>query len=192
MEATGQKIIDAAIEVFNIDLSANLEAVAEQAGVTRRTLHRYFKDRTELMEACQAEMQGKCRTAMMAAINSSTDPLVQLENTLYAGINCGSKYAFLDKLQQHPPYRQMPDVPEGEFDEVKKRWFAIIAELQKQDTISAELTPAWIFVLFGSMVTTTINALNSGNVARNDIKRFAWFSFSRSLGIVLPSDTHTA
>jgi len=192
MEATGQKIIDAAIEVFNIDLSANLEAVAEQAGVTRRTLHRYFKDRAELMEACQAEMQGKCRTAMMAAINSSTDPLVQLENTLYAGINCGSKYAFLDKLQQHPPYRQMPDAPEGEFDEVKKRWFAIIAELQKQDTISAELTPAWIFVLFGSMVTTTINALNSGNVARNDIKRFAWFSFSRSLGIVLPSDTHTA
>jgi hypothetical protein len=80
----------------------------------------------------------------------------------------------------------MPDVPEGEFDDVKKHWFAIIAQLQQQGTISAELTPAWIFVLFGSMVTTTINALNSGNVARNDIKRFAWFSFSRSIGIAIP------
>jgi AcrR family transcriptional regulator len=189
MESTDQKIIDAAIEVFNVDLSANLEAVAEQAGVTRRTVHRYFKDRTELMEACQVEMQGKCRTAMMAAINSSTDPLAQLEQTLYAGIDCGSKYAFLDKLQQHPPYRQMPDVPKGESDDVKKRWFAIVAQLQKQGTISAELTPAWIFGLFGSMVTTTINALNSGNVARNDIKRFAWFSFSRSVGIAVAAES---
>lgn len=189
MEATGQNIIDAAIEVFNTDLSANLEVVAEHAGVTRRTLHRYFKDRAQLMEACRAEMQGKCRITMMAAINSSTDPLVQLEQSLYAGINCGSKYAFLDKLQQHPPYRQMPDEPEGEFDDVKKHWFAIIAQLQKQGTISAELTPSWIFTLFGSMVTSTINALGSGNVARNDIKRFAWFSFSRSVGITVPANS---
>ncbi|WP_342644662.1 TetR/AcrR family transcriptional regulator [Mucilaginibacter sp. CSA2-8R] len=183
MEATEQKIVNAAIEVFNTDLSANLELVAEQAGVTRRTLHRYFKDRTQLMDACQTEMQYKCRTAMMAAINTSTDPLVQLENMLYAGIDCGSKYAFLDKLQQHPPYRQMPDGDEGEFDAVKKHWFAIVGKLQKAGIISTELTPAWIFVLFGGMVTTTINALNSGNVARNDIKHFAWFSFSRSVGI---------
>jgi AcrR family transcriptional regulator len=190
MEATEQKIVDAAIETFNIDLSANLELVAEQAGVTRRTLHRYFKDRSQLMEACQTEMQGKCRIAMMTAINSSRDPLTQLEHSLYAGIDCGSKYAFLDKLQQHPPYRQMPDAPEGKLDDVKQQWFAIIAQLQKQGTISAELTPAWIFVLFGSMVTTTINALNSGNVARNDIKRFAWFSFSRSLGIAVPAEQH--
>lgn len=189
METTELKIIDAAIEVFNIDLSANLETVADYAGVTRRTLHRYFKDRAELMKACQAEMQGKCRTAMMAAINSHTNPLKQLENMLYAGINCGSKYAFLDKLQQHPPYRQMPDAPEGEFDDVKKRWFTIVAQLQTEGTISAELTTAWIFVLFGSMVTTTINALNSGNVARNDIKRFAWFSFSRSLGIAVSAES---
>lgn len=183
MEATQQKIIDAAIEVFNVDLSANLEVVADHAQVTRRTLHRYFKDRAQLMEACQTEMQGKCRSAMMAAIKSSTDPLAQLEQILYAGIDCGSKYAFLDKLQQHPPYRQMPDTPEGEFDEIKKHWFAIVTGLQKTGIISAELTPAWIFVLFGGMVTTTINALSSGNVARNDIKRFAWFSFSRSIGI---------
>lgn len=184
MDATESKIVDSAITVFNDDLSATLETVAEKAGISRRTLHRYFKDRAELMEACKTEMQGKCKAAMTAAYNSSTNPVKQLENMLYAGVDCGRKYAFLDKIYQRQSYQQMPEVQAGEsMDDVKAKWFGLVALLQKQKIITHELTAAWIFVLFGSMITTTINALSSGNVAPNDIKKFAWYSFSRSIGI---------
>src|SRR5688572_26757209 len=99
MEVTRQKIVDAAIYIFNEDHSASLETVAEKAGVTRRTLHRYFKDRPHLLESCTADMVASCKAAMAAAYASSPDPVKQLEQMLYAGIACGSKYAFLHKLQ---------------------------------------------------------------------------------------------
>ncbi|MEJ7658919.1 MAG: helix-turn-helix domain-containing protein [Hymenobacter sp.] len=49
MPDTQQHIVEAAIRVFNEDYSAPLEKVAERAGVTRRTLHRHFAGRDELL-----------------------------------------------------------------------------------------------------------------------------------------------
>ena len=47
--STEQIIVEAAILVLNEDYSAPLEKVAERAGITRRTLHRYFTGREELL-----------------------------------------------------------------------------------------------------------------------------------------------
>lgn len=184
MEVTQQKIIDAAIVTFNDDLSAPLETVADQAGVTRRTLHRYFGDRAQLLDACKAEMQERCQAAMTAAYRSSNDPLRQLELMLYAGIDCGYKYAFLKKLHRRTRYPDVPENAEGiEYDTIMGKWRALVASLQQQDIISRQLTIPWIFALFDGMINSTIDALRSGDIARNDIKKFAWFSFSRSIGI---------
>ncbi len=184
MEVTQQKIIDAAIVTFNDDLSAPLETVADQAGVTRRTLHRYFGDRAQLLDACKAEMQARCQAAMTAAYRSSNDPLRQLELMLYAGIDCGYKYAFLRKLHRRTRYPDVPENAEGvEYDTIMGKWRALVASLQQQEIISRQLTIPWIFALFDGMINSTIDALRSGDIARNDIKKFAWFSFSRSIGI---------
>ncbi|MEM1121294.1 MAG: helix-turn-helix domain-containing protein, partial [Bacteroidota bacterium] len=101
VEATKSKIIDAAIAVFNEDLSAPLQKIADRADVTRRTLHRYFSDRDELVAVCEREVETSCKKAMISAIKSSDNALTQLENMLYAGINCGAKYSFFNKLHKH-------------------------------------------------------------------------------------------
>ncbi|MGO4289202.1 TetR/AcrR family transcriptional regulator [Chitinophaga sp. RAB17] len=182
MEETAQRIIDAAIYVFNDNLSATLDAVADKAGVTRRTLNRYFKERAQLIESCKTEMLQTCEQAMNTAFNSNTDPLKQLEMMLYAGIDCGYKYAFLNKLkQQSIPVQE--EVCNDQMDNVKQKWFSLVAALQKNGVVDSKLTLWWIFVLFGGMINSTIDALRSGNVAQHDIKKFAWFSFSRSIGI---------
>lgn len=183
METTEQKIMDAAIETFNVDLSASLEKVAAYAGLTRRTVQRYFADRATLMEACREEMQRTCRLAMTAAYNSTNEPVKQLEQMLYAGIDCGSKYAFLDKLHQRPAYDGTELPEDSDFDNIRQKWFRLVHLLQKEGLINAGLSPAWIFGFFGSVISATINVVASGNVARNDVKRFAWFSFSRGVGI---------
>ncbi len=184
MEVTERKIIDAAIATFNDDPSASLETVAEGAGVTRRTLHRYFKDRTQLLDACKSEMQASCQAAMNAAYQGSSDPLRQLELMLYAGIDCGYKYAFLKKLHRRTRYEDAPEHAEGiAYDSIMGKWRALVVSLQKQETVSRQLTIPWIFALFDGMINSTIDALRSGDIARNDIKKFAWFSFSRSIGI---------
>lgn len=184
MEITEQKIINSAIDVFNENPSASLDAVALQADISRRTIHRHFKDRTQLLEVCKQEMLAYCNKAMTEAYHGSRDPLKQIELMLYAGIDCGSKYAFLNKIYQRTSYTDLPDYSKNqEYDNVKSKWFSLVASLQNEGVINPQLTVAWIYVLFGSMISATINALNSGDVARNDIKKFAWYSFSRSIGI---------
>ncbi|MDN3693233.1 helix-turn-helix domain-containing protein [Chryseobacterium tructae] len=96
--STQQKIIDAAISVLNENFSATFEDIAVSCGINRRTIHRYFKSRNELLEVCNKNMMEAWELAAIKACNSSEDPLVQLEHLLYAGIDSGTKYAFLIKL----------------------------------------------------------------------------------------------
>lgn len=49
---TRQAIVQAAVHVWARDFSATLSAVADEAGVSRSTLHRYFADRSSLVDAC--------------------------------------------------------------------------------------------------------------------------------------------
>lgn len=49
---TRQAIVQAAVHVWARDFSATLSAVADEAGVSRSTLHRYFADRSALVDAC--------------------------------------------------------------------------------------------------------------------------------------------
>jgi AcrR family transcriptional regulator len=180
---TSQKIIDSAIAVLNEDFYAPLDMIAEKAGVNRRTLHRYFKDRNALIEACCTDMMQTWHHAMLKAYNSSKDPIVQLEEMLYAGIDCGVKYAFLNTLQTKY-LTEKPETAENEaYEQAKNNWFSLVPELQRQKMISNSLSVAWIRMLFVNMINTTIQALQSGDVAPNDIKKFAWYSFSRSIGL---------
>lgn len=184
MEVTKKRIIDAAIIVFNNDPSGTLEMVADKANVTTRTLYRYFKDRKILLDFCRQEMALTCKAAMNAAFEASAVPLKQLELTLYACIDCGSKYAFFDKTNQKSDYQpSVRNEENSEYDHISSRWIALIIALQKEDIITSELTPEWIHQLFSGMINTTLRAISSGDVAPNNIKKFAWYSFSKSIGI---------
>lgn len=93
------------------------------------------------------------------------------------------KYAFLNTLQTKY-LNEKPKAAENEaYEQAKNNWFSLVPELQRQKLISDSLSVAWIRMLFVSMINTTIQALQSGDVAPNDIKKFAWYSFSRSIGL---------
>ncbi len=178
MTTTEKQIVESAINVFNADPSATLERVASVAGVTSRTLYRYFNERSKLIDACRELLTESCRAAFAAAFSADHEPLRQLELCLYAGIDCGSKFAFFNKLSKANP-------APADGNEIQGKWLSIVQTLQKEGVITSDLTTAWINKLFTGMVNTTIEAINSGDIAPNDIKRFAWLSFSRSIGIAI-------
>jgi AcrR family transcriptional regulator len=184
MKDTRQNIIEAAILVFNDDPSAPLEKVAEKGGITRRTLHRYFRDRNDLISTCESEMQLSCNKAMNLALDSSDDPLVQLERMLYAGIDCGAKYSFFTKLhrsENHHHSRHNPDCVR--YDATWNRYYQMIAKLKENGKISSHITGEWVFMLFSGIIAATVNASGMGTEDAERVKKFAWFSFSRGIGI---------
>jgi AcrR family transcriptional regulator len=181
-----QQILQAAIEVLRADFSAPLEVIADKAGINRRTLYRRYRDRDQLILACKKEMMLICKAAMNLAYNSDKQPLKQLESMLYAGIDCNYKYAFLNNLQQREQPKLFSDHDKGDLnDNVKVKWHKIVISLQKEGVISKDISVYWIFFLFDGMISTTITAMESGDVDINDIKRYAWDSFARSIGIIL-------
>lgn len=182
---TQQKIIEAAISVLNDDFSATLEDIAIHCSLNRRTLHRYFKSRNELLEACNKNMMEAWELAAIKACNSSEDPLVQLEHLLYAGIDSGTKYAFLIKLNDNGTSSSTRYESEQSAAYFKRRdqLFDAIQKLQKQKVIDDRFPLPWIRILFTSVITATIMAFRSGDIAQNEVKKLAWYSFSRSIGI---------
>ncbi|RYE58746.1 MAG: TetR/AcrR family transcriptional regulator [Sphingobacteriales bacterium] len=185
MEQTQQKIIDAAIEVFDEDLSAPLEKVADRAEVTRRTLHRYFKDRSQLLVFCEKDMQNRCREAMMAALESSSDPKVQLENMLYAGIDCGAKYSFFHKQHMREGHQHKSgDEDCAAFDSIDQQFFNVIASLKSEARIKEQITLEWVKMLFASIVAATVNGKESDKLLNSDLKNLAWYSFSNGIGLI--------
>ncbi|WP_126651691.1 TetR/AcrR family transcriptional regulator [Chryseobacterium aureum] len=178
---TQQKIIYTAIQVLNEDFSATFEEIAVQCNLNRRTLHRYFKNRSELLGACYKNMMGSWEEAAIKAFNSSNDPVIQLENLLYAGIDSGIQYAFLIRLNEIEPTYTI----ETGKDYIKARTdlFSAIQKLQKKKIIDSQLPIPWIKILFTNIITATITAYRSGDIAPNEIKKLAWNSFSRSIGL---------
>lgn len=184
VQDTRQNIVDAAIFIFNEDMSAALEKVADHATVTRRTLHRYFKDREELLTACHDEMQRCCGRAMAAALQNSDDPLEQLELLLHAAIDCGVKYAFLHKLHTQHGHQHIHKNKEcARYDETFGRIRALVEKLQRKNIVSKRLTAEWIAAFFPGVVAATINSHTAGMANTADLKQFAWYSFSKGIGI---------
>ncbi len=184
MSDTQQRIIEAAIVVLSDDLSASLDKIAGQAGVTRRTLHRYFEDRQDLYTSCRREMQQSCQRAMSAAYASAADPRQQLERLLYAGIDCGTKYAFLHKLTLPQPDPEIAGLAHSaETKESDQPLHNVLRTLQRQGALSPELTLAWLEMFFFGLIQATLHAAAAGTVAQRDLKPMAWCSFSQGIGL---------
>jgi AcrR family transcriptional regulator len=183
-ENTKDKITEAAVGILNDDPSAALERIAEKAGVTRRTLHRHFTDRADLIHACGAAVHQKCKAAMYEALASSKDPLVQLENILYAGIDCGAKYSLFHKTHMKEDHHHHHDNEDcADFDSLSSRFAKLITTLIDKGKISNRLSVEWIKMFFASVVEATVNSSEYGVVANKSLKQFAWFSFSKGIGL---------
>ena len=184
MRNTKQKIIDAAIWILNEDQSAPLEKIAEKASVTRRTLHRYFKDRNELLAVCSKDIRKRCSEAMAAALDGSDLPLTQLEQLLYAALDCGAKYAFFHKLHSSEGHQHQGDNDDcATYDTMHQRFLQLIIQLQDAGMITRHVTPSWIHAFFTGVVNTALKADAKGEIAKQSQRQFAWFSFSKGIGI---------
>jgi AcrR family transcriptional regulator len=181
---TRDNIIAAAVKVWNDDETAGLLEISEMAGINKRTIHRYFKDRETLLTQCKETMMSVCNQAMNEAYNSSREPTLQIENMFFAAFEFGNAYIFLKKLYRRTSYTESEVGAESGNDDVKAKWFRLIAGLQKAGKIDKGLPLPWIFNVFGGMIDIAVAARETGDVAPNQIRELAWKSFKGSIGLV--------
>jgi AcrR family transcriptional regulator len=181
---TKDKIIDAAVFCLNRNEKASIDEIANHLDLNRRTIHRYFKDRSTLIQCCQEKMIATCNQAMNEAYESSNDALRQVENMFYAALIIGTEYSFVKKLFDRSGYSDVVNTEMQAYDNVKDKWFKLIAKLQETGEIGSDVPLPWIYNLFGGMIDIAISAQASGDVAVNDIKKLSWSAFKGSIGII--------
>jgi AcrR family transcriptional regulator len=184
MESTKGKIIDAAVLCLNKNEKASIDEIASHLDLNRRTIHRYFKDRNSLIQCCQQKMMATCNRAMNEAYDSSNEAFTQIENMFFAALSIGTEYSFVKKLYSRTGYSDVVNNELEVYDNVKDKWFKLIAKLQESGVIKSTIPLPWIYNLFGGMIDIAIAAQASGDVAVNDIKKLSWTAFIGSLGII--------
>ncbi len=130
-----RRILDSAREVFFRDgfMAANLDEVAEKAGVAKGTLYRYFESKAELYVAVLAHNGVIFEEKMRASIEPGVPPAEQLRRT--------SRWYF-DHYVENRDYFQIfwaienqaviGELPAGVVEEVASLWercLRIIAEI---------------------------------------------------------------
>lgn len=184
MKDTKNKIITGAVICLNRSINATIDEIASSLGISRRTIHRYFKDRETLIQCCQEEMLRKCNQSMEEAYSSSSIALEQVENMFYAAYSIGVEYSFVKKISARNQYSDLTREGTLAFDNVKNKWFKLVEELQTGGIINSEIPVAWIYDLFGGIIDIAIAARISGDVAVNDLKKLSWIAFKGSVGII--------
>jgi AcrR family transcriptional regulator len=184
MKSTKDKIIDAAVFCLNRNEKASIDEIANHLDLNRRTIHRYFKDRSTLIQCCQEKMIATCNRAMKDAYESSNDALKQVENMFYAALTIGTEYSFVKKLFERSGYSDVVGSETDAYDNVKDKWFMLIVKLQETGVIQSAIPLPWVYNLFGGMIDIAIAARTSGDVAVNDIKKLSWAAFKGSIGII--------
>ncbi|MCU7616237.1 TetR/AcrR family transcriptional regulator [Chryseobacterium sp. PBS4-4] len=184
MKDTKDKIIAATVFCLNMNENASIDEIANHLGINRRTIHRYFKDRNNLLQCCLSKMMSKCNRAMADAYESSADPIEQVEAMFDAALSIGIEYSFVKKIFKRSNYGQVLKSESLDYESVNQKWCRLITGLQHSGVINNLLPISWVYNLFGGIVDIAIQAETSGDVAINEIRNLSWDSFKGSIGMI--------
>lgn len=102
----------------------------------------------------------------------------------YAAIDCGVKYAFLHKLHHLSGHQHRHDNKDCiRYDETFGKTRMILKTLKEKEIISQHLTVEWILILFPGVISATIGACTGSASDKENLKKLAWFSFSKGIGL---------
>jgi AcrR family transcriptional regulator len=154
---TRRAIIDAAVHVWARDFAAPLSTVAQEAAVSRSTLHRYFPDRPALLDAClrtAMEVLGEadpCDDAGGATGGAPEQPaLDRLMSQLEGVVQLGDWVLFLwtdpSRFAGHPLAGEL--VGGGEDDVT----LALIRRGQQEGSLDPDVPADWLLSVYYSVL----------------------------------------
>ena len=175
-------LIESAIEVLNENASCSMDVVAEKAGVTRRTLHRYFQSREHLIQDCLELIMTNTLTDVEAVIKTNGTPIEQLRQMFYNDVRKGKHFEFFQKFSEHLTESNS----HSDMEEMGKLFYKLLDQLKLENVIETTLSNEWITYVWMGMVRSANQALKDGAVAPIKVNELAWNAFSK--GMVKNSD----
>ncbi len=165
---TRRAILDAAVSVLSTDKSASLGDVAQAAQVGRTTLHRYFPERADLVEAIGAETVERTRAAIAAARLDDGPPASALRRLAFEYFDLGPWYMVL--------FTELADAESAfwaESEQAEEPVRELLRRGQEAGVVDDQLSVAWIVRTLWWMLFNAWSMADDGEISRADALRMA-------------------
>lgn len=153
---TRTAILAAALAVWSRDFAASLADIAERAEVSRSTLHRYFPERQDLVDALLVESLEVLDGIARAATEQTTSAFDHLIYLLRSFVEVGDRVVFLFA----DPGRFAGNPHRADTGDVSLR--TLIAAAQEDGDLDPDLPAEWLEGVFNAHIYVAADAAQRG------------------------------
>ncbi len=173
MRETKDQILQSAIMVWGKNLAATLDDIAKHTGISRRTLHRHYSGRDDLLDAVFNYIIDEYLINLKQNIKNSTSEKEKLKSFLQFDINSSKKYLVFCQLRKAE--FQHIEIENENFKEMYLIYLGLFKQLQDNKEISKDLSLQWIETFYLSIVESSDKIIDSG-INMDECFDMAWFS----------------
>ena len=138
MNETKDKILQSAIAIWGSNIIASLDDIASNVGISRRTLHRHFKGRDDLMKSLFSYLIEVYLISIEQAIHKETTTVDKLQALLINDIKSTEKYlTFCQLYETHPEKFQFE---QKKIEEINIIYSKLFKKLKREKLLSNQLS----------------------------------------------------
>jgi len=170
-------LIEAGFTVLSRNPSANLADVAEAAGVTRATLHRYFPSRHALVSALALLAIKEIDQAVEQASANSMSAKAALKDIFVALIPLGDRHGFLAHDSIEPD-----QLVQAEFDRMQRETEELVAAAQAEGAFGSDVPISWIVRSYDYLLYAAWESVGAEDVTIKQAAELGWRTLTSGLG----------
>lgn len=173
-----QQLIKASSHVLATNHGATLGEIAEQIGIGRATLQRYFPKRQDLLREIALDALQEIDDASDSAMQMDLGAEESLKKMFELLAPLGDRYYFLVSYPDLMDFAEVAKAYERQLDRLN--WY--VQELKQREVFAQEIPTAWIVQTIDLMIWGAWYAVDNGSVARNDAAQLALRTVMQGFG----------
>ena len=160
MKNTKENIIQAAVLLLEEDKHCSLEEIATKAGLSRRTLHRYFDGKEELIIAVFETLADKYYKGILEIIGVEKPIVETIKNLFSYDLKMFSSHSTIYYLYEnfHAKYK----FEDEDIEKVEAIFLSLFSKLCKAEHCNKKLNAQWINAYFDSIIHLGNNQIKNG------------------------------
>jgi len=160
MKNTKENIIQAAILLLEEDKNCSLEKIATKAGVSRRTLHRYFDGKEELVIAVFETLADKYYTGFLEIIGEERPIIETVKSLLSYDLKTFSSHSTIYYLYES--FNDRYTFGEEDIKEVEEQSILIFSKLCEEGYCNQTLGYQWVNAFYDSLIHLGNSQIKNG------------------------------
>jgi len=181
MKKTRKNIIQAAVLLFEEDKNCSLEQIATKAGVSRRTLHRYFDGKEELVIAVFETLAEIYYEGFLEIIEEERPILETIKSLLSYDLKMFSSHSTVYYLYES--FNDKYTFGEEDIKEIEEQSTLIFSKLCEEEYINQKLDYQWVNAFYDSLIHLGNSQIKNGiehGIVEKTIWQLFWNGISKS------------